>query len=70
MGTLAIETKPKLITSTLGHGLNGWALASWFVEPNPWLESHSPIQSIGSRLSDVLYAARANHIAEIVRPQY
>jgi hypothetical protein len=61
MGNLSIETKPKLVTSSLGYGLDGWALASWFVEPNALLESHSPIQCLGSRLSDVLYAARANH---------
>jgi hypothetical protein len=61
MPSLSIETKPKLVTSSLGYGLDGWTLASWFVEPNALLECHSPIQCLGSRLSDVLYAARANH---------
>lgn len=65
MPGLAVETKPKLVASTLGSALDGWAVTNWFVEPNPWLESHKPIECLGSRLSDVLYAARANHIAEI-----
>jgi hypothetical protein len=67
MGSLSIETKPKLVTSSLGHGMDGWALAIWFVEPNAMLESHCPIECLGSRLSDVLYAARANHGSGIGR---
>jgi hypothetical protein len=69
MPNLSIETKTKLVTSSLGYGLDGWALASWFVEPNPWLGSDCPIQCLESRLSDVLYAARANHTSHVVRPQ-
>jgi hypothetical protein len=60
MSGLAVESGPQSVASTLGLGFNGWAIASWFVEPCSWLGDHRPIECLGSRLSEVLYAARAN----------
>lgn len=56
--TLALG--PQRVVAELGRGFDGWALASWFVEPNTWLASHSPIECLGWHLADVLEAARAD----------
>jgi hypothetical protein len=54
---------PQRIVAEWGQGFDGWALASWFVQPNAWLASHSPIECLNSRLPEVLAAARADHFA-------
>lgn len=51
---------PQRVVAELGRGFDGWELASWFVEPNAWLASRSPIECLGLRLPDVLEAARAD----------
>jgi hypothetical protein len=51
---------PQRVVAELGGSFDGWALASWFVQPNSWLASHSPIEWLGSHLPDVLAAARAD----------
>lgn len=48
---------PQRITAQLGRGVDGWVIASWFVRPNAWLENHSPIECLNSRLPEVLEAA-------------
>ncbi|WP_210544802.1 hypothetical protein [Rhodoferax sp. PAMC 29310] len=48
---------PQRITAQLGRGFDGWVIASWFVRPNAWLENHSPIECLSSRLPQVLEAA-------------
>jgi hypothetical protein len=62
---LGVEPKPHAIVTTFGFGYDGWAVASWFVQPNPWLESQFPIECLGSRLSDVMYAARSHHFTKV-----
>ncbi len=60
MPGLKVATGPQRVLAELGCGFDGWALASWFVQPNSWLASHSPIECLASRLPDVLEAARAD----------
>ena len=55
-----VAVGPQRVVAELGRGFDGWALASWFVEPNAWLASHSPIECLGLHLPDVLEAARAD----------
>jgi hypothetical protein len=55
-----VAAGPQRIVAELGRSFDGWALASWFVQPNSWLTSHSPIECLNSRLPDVLAAARAD----------
>jgi hypothetical protein len=50
---------PQRVAAELGRGFDGWGIASWFVQPNARLESHSPIECLSSRLHGVLEAARA-----------
>lgn len=59
----AVATGPQRVVAELGCGFDGWALASWFVQPNEWLACDSPIECLGSRLPEVLEAARADHLA-------
>jgi hypothetical protein len=68
---LTISTGPHCAVANLGPGFDGWALARWFIDPNPWLKDHSAIEidhtsmeCLGSRLVDVLHAARAHYFAE------
>ena len=55
-----VAAGPQRVVAELGSSFDGWALASWFVQPNSWLANHSPIECLGSRLPDVLEAARAD----------
>lgn len=50
---------PQRVVAELGRGFDGWGIASWFVQPNASLESHSPIECLSSGLHGVLEAARA-----------
>ncbi len=36
-----------------------WELASWFVQPNPWLADRTPLDTLAADLPAVLNAARA-----------
>jgi hypothetical protein len=69
---LIVAVGPQRVIANLGPGLDGWEIASWFVEPHSWLTENtpegrniSPIQCLGSRYPDVLDAARAYHFAEM-----
>ena len=55
-----VAAGPQRVVAELGRAFDGWALASWFVQPNTWLASHRPIECLGSGLPDVLQAARAD----------
>jgi len=55
-----VAAGPQHVVAELGGSFDGWALACWFVEPNSWLASRSPIECLSSRLPDVLEAARAD----------
>jgi len=55
-----VAVGPQRVVAELGRGFDGWPLASWFVEPNAWLGSQSPIECLALRLPDVLEAARAD----------
>ncbi len=55
-----VAAQPQSVVAELGRNFDGWALASWFVEPNAWLANQRPIESLASHLPDVLEAARAD----------
>lgn len=38
----------------------GWELAHWFVQPNPWLSQRTPVQTLALDPPAVLNAARAD----------
>jgi hypothetical protein len=39
---------------------DGWTLAVWFVQANPWIEHKKPIDMLELNLSQVIHAARAD----------
>ncbi len=56
----ALATGPQRVVAELAGCFEGWALASWFVRPSTWLAGSPPIACLGSRLPEVLQAARAD----------
>lgn len=46
------------IVRELSSELDHWEIASWFAQPNPWLNAFSPAESLASRSADVLAAAQ------------
>jgi hypothetical protein len=55
-----LATGPQRVVAEWGRGVDGWALARWFVRPNRRLASHSPVDYLDSHLPDVLDAAQAD----------
>ena len=60
---LTLADGPQRLVAEWGGALDGWALAAWFVRPNRVLDGRSPIDSLKSRLPEVLGAARADRLA-------
>jgi hypothetical protein len=58
---LQIAPGPQRVVAELSQSFDGWRLASWFVQPNSWLASRTPIDCLGSCLKEVLDAARADY---------
>jgi hypothetical protein len=58
MPRMTVATGPQRAVAELGRSFDGWALASWFVQPNNCLAGRSPIECLSSNLPDVLEAAR------------
>jgi len=57
---LSIRAAPRLVRAELGEGFDGWALSTWFIEPNLWLASCRPIDLLECQLQAVLQAAHAD----------
>jgi hypothetical protein len=56
----ALAVAPQRVIAELDRGFDGWELANWFVQPNAWLDCHSPVEWLNSHLPEVLQAARAD----------
>ena len=48
------------VLSELVDQFDGWALAVWFAQPNPWLHGARPVDLLNSNLAEVLEAARTD----------
>jgi len=48
------------VVSELAGALDDWDVALWFVTPNSWLDSATPVATIGTDPAAVLQAARAD----------
>ena len=60
------DIKLKPVFSELAGTYGQWELATWFAEPNPWLESHAPVDMLLTDMPAVLNAARAERfIAQV-----
>ena len=58
--TLSIRPGPHQVLAELAGAFEGWALASWFAQPNAWLGDRKPVDLLDSDLAGVLQAARAD----------
>ena len=57
---LSINTAPQAVVAELAGSYTGWSLASWFSEPNSWLQDSRPVDLLKTDLPAVLGAARAD----------
>ena len=60
LGDLSLKSGPRQVRAELGEEFEGWTIAAWFVEPNPWLANRRPVDMLDSKLGVVLQAARAD----------
>ncbi|MGJ7498001.1 hypothetical protein ACSFA8_23405 [Variovorax sp. RT4R15] len=60
LSDLSVKPAPRQVLAELVTVFDGWTLAIWFAQPNPWLNDRSPVDLLGSNLSGVLEAARAD----------
>ena len=58
-GDLSLRRGPLRVVAELAPVLDGWAIASWFAQPNCRLVDRRPIDLVDSNLPAVLDAARA-----------
>ena len=60
LGDLSIKPEPRLVLAELASEFDGWALATWFAQPNTWLNAQRPLDLLESNLPAVLAAARVD----------
>ena len=53
------------VLDEFGATWDGWELASWFVEPNAWLDEQAPVDRLADALPRVLEAARADRFVRL-----
>ncbi len=58
---MSLRPGPARVIAELSPIFDGWALASWFAQPNLWIGNARPIDLIDECLAGVLGAARADH---------
>lgn len=63
----AHDTQPAVVRvlEEFGAAWDGWELASWFVEPNAWLDDQAPADRLAEDLPRVLEAARADRFVRL-----
>jgi hypothetical protein len=57
---LSVHAESQRVLGELGGAFSGWSLASWFAEPNAWLNDRRPVDLLHSELDSVLHAARTD----------
>jgi hypothetical protein len=60
LGDLSLRPAPRRVLAELPNKLDGWAIAAWFADPNPWLDKRRPVDLLEINLPAVLQAARAD----------
>lgn len=61
----ATAVPARQVLDEFGGAWDGWELASWFVEPNPWLDDVAPADCLDNALPRVLEAARADRFVRL-----
>ena len=57
---LSLKPAPRQVLAELAAEFDGWTLATWFAQPNCWLNELRPVDALDSNLQAVLGAARAD----------
>ncbi len=57
---MALRAGPREVTLELAGAFDSWDLASWFAQPNAWLQGEAPVDRIVRDQPAVLQAARAD----------
>lgn len=57
---LSLKSAPRQVLAELCAEFDGWTLATWFAQPNCWLNDLRPVDVLDSDLPAVLEAARAD----------
>lgn len=57
---LSIRPGSRQVLAELASAFDGWRLATWFTEPNAWLDAARPIDLIDVDPAEVVQAARAD----------
>ena len=62
---LSINPASRAVLAELGSAFDGWARAAWFAQPNCWLQHRTPVDLLGTELSEVLGAARTDRFIAV-----
>lgn len=65
LDNLSFKRGHRKILRELTGVFDGWMLAAWFAQPNSWLGGRKPVDLLGSNLSAVHEAARADRYVAI-----
>ena len=57
---LSLNPQSQSVLDELAGAFSGWSLASWFAQPNAWLNQRRPVDLLRLDLAAVLQAARAD----------
>jgi hypothetical protein len=57
-GDLSVKPALSRVLTELKPMVDEWALAAWFIQPNPWLQTKQPVDLLDSDLPAVMDAAR------------
>lgn len=57
---LSLKSRQLAVLDELVGIFDGWSLAAWFADPNPWLADQRPVDLLDTDLPAVLAAARAD----------
>jgi hypothetical protein len=63
--SLALRPGPQQVLAELAAEFDGWALATWFAQPNCWLDGAAPVDLLESNLAAVLVAARTDRFIAV-----
>jgi hypothetical protein len=60
LADMSIRPEAGAVLAELAGAFDDWELASWFAEPNAWLQGRSPVDVLQADTPAVLEAARAD----------
>jgi hypothetical protein len=59
LADMALRDEVRRIATELAPVKDGWSVALWFSQPNPWLAQRTPVDALRDDFATVMQAARA-----------